>query len=104
MKNIYWKGYTSLERHFALEVIQSVVSRFGCIVNAVMFSDVSVNFVIEIEANLIDQLYQELQELISMDAFEMMNTISTKEKVIYCNITFSKATGNLRNEVSNVPG
>ncbi|MGL2994822.1 hypothetical protein [Flavobacterium sp. TSSA_36] len=104
MKNIYWKGYTSLERHFALEAIQSVVSRFGCIINAVMFSDVAVTLVIEIEANRIDQLYQELQQLMAMDAFQKMDTIATKEKVIYCTITFSKATGNLKNEVSNVPG
>ena len=59
---------------------------------------------IEIEEHKIDQLYDMLQNIIQLDKTEKLNSTSTKERVIFLNVSFTKGTGNLRIEVPSVPG
>ena len=104
MENLFWIGYSNLERHEAINEIKKVVSRHGDIIDVHLFSDISLNMTIEIPAYNIDKLYDELTQVIVLQKAERMNSVSTKERTIYLNTTFSKGTGNLRIEVPSVPG
>jgi len=104
MENIFWTGYSSDERHSAINTIQGIVSKYADVVDFKFFSDISLSMKIEIEEFKIDKLYDELSHNLGMDKFEYLNSIAKKERTIYLNITFNKGTGNLKIEVPSVPG
>lgn len=104
MQNIFWTAYTDKDRHAAISQIQSVVAQYGDLVDIRLFSDISINMTIEIEECKIDKLYEALAIIIAIDKSDLMNSISIKERIIYLNISFSKATGDLKQEVPSVPG
>lgn len=104
MKNIFWTGFSNDERHSAINKIQSVVSKYGDIVDVHLFSDISLCMTIEIEEFKIDKLYDGLAQIIGVQKPEYLNSISLMERTIYLNITFTKGTGNLKIEVPSVPG
>ncbi len=104
VENIFWTGFSNDERHCAINKIQSVVSKYGDVVDVHLFSDISLSMTIEIEEFKIDKLYDELTKIIGVQKPEYLNSISKKERTIYFNITFSKGTGDLRIEVPSVPG
>lgn len=104
MENIFWKGFSDNERHAAMNDIQSVVSKYGYIMDFHFFSDISLSMTIEIEEFKIDTLYNELTQILKLQETDDVNSISKKERTVYLNITFSKGTGNLKMEVPSVPG
>ncbi|MBA2745835.1 MAG: hypothetical protein H0U44_06390 [Flavisolibacter sp.] len=104
MENIFWTAYTQNERHSTIEKIKNVIKNHGDIIDFKLFSDVSINMTIEIEESKIDSLYDALRELIAIDKFEYLKSISKLERTIYLNITFAKGTGNLSIEAPNFPG
>ncbi len=104
MENIFWSGFSNDERHSAIHKIQRVVSKFGYMVNFHLFSDISLSMTIEIEEFKIDKLYDELTKIIQLQKTEYLNLISKKERIVYLNITFTKGTGYLKNEIPSVPG
>lgn len=104
MQNIFWTAYTENDRHAAISQIQAIVAQFGGLVDMRLFSDISLALTIEIQESKIDNLYQALANLIAIDKSDLVNSISTRERTIYLNISFSKATGDLKQEVSSVPG
>ena len=104
MENIFWTGYSTDERHAAINKIQRIVSNYGDIVDFNLFSDISLSMKIEIEELKINKLYDELSRNIGIDKFEYLNSIAKQERTVYLNITFKKGTGNLKIEVPSVPG
>ena len=104
MENLFWTGYSNDERHSAINKIQSIVSKYGDLVDFHLFSDISLSMKIEIEELKINKLYDELSHNIGIDKFEYLNSIAKRERTVYLNITFSKGTGNLKIEVPSVPG
>ena len=104
MENIFWTGFSDDERHSAINKIQNTISKYGDIVDFRLFSDISLSMVIEIKEFSIDKLHDELKKIIGVQEFKKLNSISTKERTIYLNISFSKGTGNLKIEVPAVPG
>jgi hypothetical protein len=104
MENIFWKGYSNDERHSAINKIQSVVSKYGALVDFKLFSDISLSMTIEIEEFKIDKLHDELSKNIAIEKSEYLNSLSKNERTIYLNITFTRGTGNLKIEVPSVPG
>lgn len=104
MENIFWTGFSYDERHSAINKIQSVISKYGDVVDAHFFSDISLSMTIEIEEFKIDKLYDELTKIIQVQKPEHLNSISKKERTVYLNITFAKKTGNLKIDVPSVPG
>ncbi|MDY0104113.1 MAG: hypothetical protein RBS07_14350 [Lentimicrobium sp.] len=104
MENIFWTGFSDDERHSAINEIQSVISKYGDLVDVHFFSDISLTMTIEIEEFKIDKLYDELTKIIGVQKPEYLNSISNKERTVYINITFAKGTGNLKIEVPSVPG
>jgi len=104
MGNIFLTGYSNDERHKAIHEIQSLVSKYGDIIDFKFFSDISLSMVIEINEFKIDKLYDDLSKKLGMNKFEYLNSISQTERTIYLNITFVKGTGSLKIEVPSVPG
>lgn len=104
MENIFWTGFSNDERHSAIYKIQSVVSKYGDVVNVQLFSDISLSMTIEIEELKIDILYNELANIIGVQKPEYLNSVSKRERTVYLNITFAKGTGNFKNEIPSVPG
>lgn len=104
MNTDFWTAYSNDERHIAINKIQSVVSKYGDIIEFKFFSDISITFIIEIMESKIGKLNDELRDVIAIDKYDNHNSTSQKEKTIYLNITFTKGTGNLKIEVPSVPG
>jgi len=104
MENLFWIAYSNEERHSVINKIQSIISKYGDVVDFKLFSDISLSIKIEIEELNINKLYDELSHNIGMDKFEYLNSIAKKERAVYLNVTFNKGTGNLKIEVPSVPG
>lgn len=104
MENIFWTGYSNEERHYAINKFQSIVSKYGDIVDIKLFSDISLSMMIEIEELKVDKLYDELIINMRIDKFEYLNSVAKKVRMVFLNITFKRGTGDLKIEVPCVPG
>jgi hypothetical protein len=104
MNTDFWTAYSNDERHTAIDKIQSVVSKYGDIIEFKFFSDISITLIIEIMESKIGKLNDELLDIITIDKYDQYNLTSQIERTIYLNITFTKGTGNLKIEVPSVPG
>ena len=49
MENVFWIGYSNEERHSAISKIQSIISKYGDVVDFKIFSDISLSIKIEID-------------------------------------------------------
>lgn len=104
MSSIFWTGYSSGDRHHIITRARETVANYGDIVDFKLFSDISIVITIEIPERNIDVLYNELKAYMLLDEYGVLNPKSDKERVIYLNITFTRATGDLKVEVPSVPG
>ena len=104
MENIFWKGFSDDERHAAIHKIQSVVTKYGDIIDFHFFSDLSLSMTIEIEEDKIDKLYGDLNGIIGLQGHGELHSIVKKERTIYLNITFARGSGRHEIEVPSVPG
>jgi hypothetical protein len=104
MNTDFWTAYSNDERHSAIDKIQSVVSKYGDIIEFKFFSDISITLIIEIIESKIGKLNDELRDIIAIDKYDHYNLTSQNERTIYLNITFTKGTGNLKIEVPSIPG
>ena len=104
MKNIFWTGYTHQDRNMAISALKEIINLHGWIVDFKPLSDISLTFVIEIAESKIDSLFNMLKDNIVIGSFELLNSNSERERVIYLNITFTKGTGDLKIEVPAIPG
>lgn len=104
MKSIFWTAYSNNERIAAIIEIERVISSFGFITDFKQFSDISISLKIEIEECKIFELFKTLENIIAIDKCDEQFSTSNRERIIYINITFTKATGNLIIEIPAVPG
>lgn len=104
MQNIFWSGYTNYDRIAAISAIENIVSQFGYIIDFKLYSDISISLVIEAVESHVDSLYEALTSCLHMNDFDRLHSGSSKERTIYLNVTFAKATGNLKNDIPAVPG
>lgn len=100
----YWKAYCNKERHVAIHQIENIVNQYGFITDFHMFSDMELNLKIEIAENKIIRLYEALNEFMETGGYSATETLSTTERLLLLNITFTKSTGNLIIEVPAIPG
>lgn len=105
-KNKYhhWKGYCNKERNSAISDMESIINAHGFIIDFHMFSDIEICINIEIEECKVFDLYTSLINYISLNEIEEFSSNSKNECKVLLNVTFTKATGNLRIEVPAVPG
>lgn len=104
MGNIFWMGYSNAGRHHSIMRVREIVASYGDIVDFKLFSDISVVMTLEIQERNVDDLFSKLTEEIKLDEYDRLNSTSNNERVIYLNLTFTQATGDLKVEVPSVPG
>lgn len=101
MKNkLNWMLTANKPRIEAMEEIKKIIaSNDGYIVNFNMFSDLAMSLSIEIEANKINNLHQDLKKTLQISGlnFNEKWQNSKKEWLIFMNISFTKGKGNLKN-------
>jgi hypothetical protein len=69
-----------------------------------MFSDLSLAIKLEVPGSKINDLYGELNEILSMEAFASLNQAPDVEKTVFLNVGFGKGLGDLKITVPSVPG
>ena len=104
VKNIFWTGFCINERIICISKIEDVIADLGFIYDFKMFSDISISFIISVEEHKIDKLFSQLKKYISLKDFELINSSSPDERIVFLNVTFLKGTGNFKIEVPEVPG
>ena len=80
------------------------VSMYGNIVDAKPFSDISLTLVIEVEQRRIVELFHALESQVVLDVDGLPGMDAQREVVIYLNVDFPAATGDLRHETPAFPG
>jgi len=103
-ERLFWKGFSSSERHNAINEIEHIINTFGYITDFKMFSDLDISFTIDIVESKIESLYHALEQKISLKDIEIAGSDSTEMRSILLNVSFSKGTGNLENIIPSVPG
>ncbi len=107
MKKLNWQGISGEGRHKMIAAVRDAIDdQEGCIINFNILSDLQLFLMIEIPENKISALYQTLEQMMTISPMngEHLNSKSTKEWVLFLNISFSTGSGNLRVEVPEVPG
>lgn len=71
-----------------------------------MFSDLALTLSVEVEENRIPELYNALSSTLRVSDFDAENirTESTKEWLLFMNISFGGGEGKLKGEVPAIPG
>jgi hypothetical protein len=103
MKTLFWKAYTHLNRHEAIDLFKQIISQYGSIMDFKPFSDLDLSLEIWINEDRLPALLKSLQEHFTIDAPDFI-VESNQERLLYLNITFTQSTGNLIVEVPDVPG
>jgi hypothetical protein len=103
-EKIFWKGYSSENRNNAIHYIEQSIIKYGYITDYHMFSDLEINFTIEIEESKINDLYTELGKRITMSESDPNISGTPQLHTIFLNVTFSNSTGDLRHTIPSVPG
>jgi hypothetical protein len=104
MKRSYWTGMSTHERTQAMTEITAIVDRHAIILNFQRFSDVSLSLMLEVEECRVRALYEELRSVALVDGLEEEMSDSTRECLVFVNITFADGTGNMQIEVPDIPG
>jgi hypothetical protein len=103
-EKLYWKGFCSKDRNIAIYEFENIINQHGSITDFHMFSDIEISIRIEAEERNIQKLYADLKNYITLNDFEDLISESHEERIVLLQITFTRATGNLRIEVLPVPG
>jgi hypothetical protein len=102
--NLFWKAFARRGRTETIENIRMAVSKYGNIVDAKPFSDISLTFVIEVEQRRVEELFHALASQVVLDADGLPGMHTQREVVVYLNVDFPAATGDLRHETPAFPG
>jgi len=106
-KKLSWEVFSKDDRNNAIEAIKHTISDGdGCIMNFSMFSDLALTISVEIEEEKIQKLYKafSLVATMSADLPSDINQQSKKEWIIFLSISFIKGTGELKQQIPEVPG
>ena len=107
LKKLNWEVFSYGERNKSIDEIKEIISKNdGYIMNFNMFSDLAMSLSVEVPENKIVELHKGLSILsgVSDLNFESIDATSTKEWMLLINLFFVKGTGNMKNEIPEVPG
>ena len=104
-KNLTWAAYSDKNRHEIIgKVKNTITSNDGCILNFNMFSDLALTLSIEIPADRINGLHNDLRAILTISDIGSTNSFQKAECLILLNLSFAKGTGDLKSEIPDVPG
>jgi hypothetical protein len=98
----YWKGICNKDRNLAISELTSIVDKYAIILNFQRFSDISLSLMLELEECHLSNLQNDLKSLMTIDSDDAVSTESRTTCVVFFNVTFTKATGNLEIENQEV--
>ena len=103
MQKIYWKSYAKTNRQDILFNLPRLINSYALITNSTLLSDYCINFVIEAEMTVFNDLVCELQKQIEFTVIAPDKSYSGTI-MIYLSVAFKNASGELKNLIPNVPG
>ena len=104
MKKSYWTGMSTRPRLQAMAEVTAIVDRYAIILNFQRFSDVSLSLLLEVEECKVTALYEKLHSILMLDGLVEEMTDSTRDCMVFMNITFALGTGDLQIDVPDIPG
>ena len=107
IQKLNWEATTNRNRNASIEEFKDIITNFdGCIMNFNLFSDLALSASIEIEENKIIEMYKALSDKFEINQLDekVVNLKSTKEWLIFINLSFALGKGNLKNTIPNFPG
>jgi hypothetical protein len=102
MNRYYLTGVCIDERTIGISKIQDSVNQYGSIIDFKFFSDISISFIIEISENKVKEMHTNLSDVISLSDLKIPPSESNNDCIILLNISFTKGSGNKRNEISDI--
>ncbi len=107
LKKLNWEIYSNKDRNTVIDAIKAkLLTSETCIINSSMFSDLALSLSVEIEQNKVTALYEALSSIVTISDLDLnnINTNSSKDCLIFINVSFTSGTGDLRIEMPDVPG
>ncbi len=106
-KKLNWQAYSSGNRNELIEAIKDVISKSdGYIMNFNLFSDIALSLSIEIEEQKVAALHEALSGVVTVSELdqEKLHPHSSKEVLLFLNVSFSSGKGDVAIEIPAVPG
>lgn len=101
---VFWSGRTEKNRIAALQEIERCIADYGYIEDFHLFSDLAIGMSVIIAGNKTDDLYMSLAKYLHMEKPEDFHMEDEGEIKIMLHVDFSAGSGELKNEVPDVPG
>ena len=101
-KKLNWEAYTGSERNKVIDEVKELITiNDGYIINFNMFSDLSISISIELAEKQIQKLHSAFSSIMSISDFEKeeLSLNSSKECIIFLNISFSSGNEELKREI-----
>jgi hypothetical protein len=103
-KKLNWQAYSSIEPHVAIQRISTIINKHGYILSFQRFSDLAINFLVEVDQGGLLDLYRELKTFASLDGTIDLEAEYTGDYFVFLNVSFASGTGDHRIEVPSIPG
>lgn len=107
INKLNWEIFSNKNRNIVIDEIKAVLlTNDACIVNSSMFSDLALSLSLEIEQKSVIELYNSLSSIVTISDLDTgsININSSKDCLIFINVSFTSGTGDLRIEMPAVPG
>jgi hypothetical protein len=104
MKRYYWAGISNDERINAIDKITGIIGKYATVLNFQRYSDISLSLILEIEECKVNDLYNSLKSIITIDCNPFDLSDSQICCIILLSITFTQGTGDMKIEVPQIPG
>jgi len=99
IRKLNWELFSQQERTSAIEQLKRSINRCdGNIITCEMFSDISMNLILEIAEKHVSDLHTELQKVVDISDLDkkLISDDTEKEWTILMNINFAKRTAKLK--------
>ncbi|MDG2450910.1 MAG: hypothetical protein P8M34_14775 [Saprospiraceae bacterium] len=107
MNKLNWEAISNGDRNQTINKIKEMLlTSNGSLLNFTMFSDLAINFTVEIEEYYIMKLHNKLSRVLSVSDFDSEDFDSNSDSgwKVYLHISFSKGKGVLKHKIPSVPG
>jgi hypothetical protein len=101
IRKLNWELFSPQERAPAIDELKRSINRCdGNIITCEMFSDLSMNLILEIAEKHVSDLHTELQKVVDISDLDkqLISDDTENEWTILMNINFAKRTGKLKSQ------
>ncbi len=103
MVSVSWQGFTHRNRQVIINEIKDIILRSeGFLINHQMYSDLAINFIIEIDVKYLSELKGKLDKIVPTEGKIPIEEGSNCR--LSLTISFAKGSGDLKHIIADVPG